>query len=91
MSPSAEKMATNHSESLEFDVNNQLGVEGLEENTTQSDNTNADETNRAGGQSLAPREMNFQLLLEFIKQQNEEMSEKMRRQNEELCEKLSEK
>ena len=62
-------MATNRSESLEFDMNNQLGVEGHEENTTQSENTSADETSRAVGQSLAPREMNFQLLLEFIKQQ----------------------
>ena len=67
-------------------MNNQLGVvEGLDENTTQSDNTSADETeSRAGGQTSEPREMNFQMLVEFIRQQNEELSEK-------LSEKLGEK
>ena len=67
-------MAAKTPESQEFDVNNQLGVEGLEEDTIPSDNTSAEDAEtRAGGQRSQPREMNFQMLDKFIRQQNEEI------------------
>ena len=69
------KMATNTPESQEFDVNNQLGIEGLEEDTTPNDNTSAEDAEtRAGRQMSQPREMNFQMLVKFVRQQDEEMS-----------------
>ena len=67
------KMAAN-SDSLEFEINNQLCVVESEEDTTPSNNDSAENVeNRAGGQTSGLREMNFQLLMDCIRQQNDEM------------------
>ena len=81
------KMATNNnnSESREFDVNNELNIEGREENATPSDDVSACESEiRAGGQVSQPGEMNLQTLFEFLKQRDEKMTEKLDQQNNDL-------
>ena len=70
------------SQEQEFDINNQLGMDRSENNTVESDiNVTASEENnqsRALGQESEPREMNFNMLMEFIKQQNEEMKKEQK-------------
>ena len=77
------KMATNeNSKSQEFDLNNQMGVEGLEDNTVDSNgrnNTVAEHSqNRARGPSDGS-EMNFAMLTELIKKQGEDTREETRK------------
>ena len=71
---SQSRMATNNPESQEFDINNELNIEGQEESTTPSDDVSAGESEiRAGGQMSQPGEMNLQMLFEFLKQRDEKM------------------
>ena len=79
------KMATSdNSESQEFEVNNQLGFEGLEDNTVESDgsvNISGNNTkDRARGHESEPCKMEFAMLMEFMKQQNKEMKEELRKE-----------
>ena len=85
------KMATSeNSESQEFDINNQLGVEGLDDNTVESNgsnNTNEENSrNRARGPGSESREMDIAMLMEFIKNQSEETRKHNEQQNKEMKE-----
>ena len=82
-------MADN-SNSIELEINNQLGIVGLEEDTpiTQDSSTEVDETSRARGQMSQPRENDFQMLMDFTKQQFEKQDEKSDKQKEEINKKL---
>ena len=66
------KMASN-SDSVEFDVNNQLGMVNTEENTTPSEPSSAVESpeNRARGQTSKPEDVSLQTLMDFIRQSNQ--------------------
>ena len=78
-------MATNNSEGQEFDINNELNVEGREESTTPSDDVSAGVSEiRAGGQMSQPGEMNLQMLFEFLKQRDEKLTEKLEQQKNEI-------
>ena len=83
------KMSTrDNPESQEFEINNQLGTDGLEDNTVESDGSiNISTQDRARGHESEPREMDFAMLLEFMKQQNKEMKGELRKQNEKMNEK----
>ena len=77
-------MADN-SDSIEFEINNQLGIVGLEEDTpiTQDSSTEVEMT-RARGQMSQPRENEFQMLMDFIKQQFERQDEKSDKHRDEI-------
>ena len=70
------KMASN-SDSVEFEINNQLGMVNTEEDTTPSDPNSAVESQeeRARGQASKPEEMNLQVLMDFIRQQSKKQEE----------------
>ena len=78
----------NSSESVDFEVNNQIGVVDTGEDTTPSEMNSVEnpEKERARGPAHQPREMDFQLLMDFIRQQNEEtrtqINEKLEKQEE---------
>ena len=81
------KMATNeNSESQEFDTNNQLGDEGLEDSTVDSNESNntvaGHSQNRARGPSNCS-EMNIAMLMEFINERMKKQAEIMGRLSEE--------
>ena len=63
-------MASN-SDSVEFDVNNQLGTVDMEENTTPSESSSVVESleDRARGRTLKLENGSLQILMEFIRQQ----------------------
>lgn len=73
------KMASN-SDSVEFDVNNQLGTVNTEDNTTPSEPSSVVESpeDRARGQTSKLEEGTLQMLMEFIRQQNEKQKENIK-------------
>ena len=80
---------TNNSDSMDFEINNQLSVAGSQEDTTPSDNNSVENVeNRAGTQTSQHREIDFQLLMDFVRHQNDEtrkqINEKLEKQKDEL-------
>ena len=86
------KMASN-SDSVEFDVNNQLGTVNTEENTTPSEPSSVVESpeDRARGQTSKPEDVSLQMLMEFIRQQSEKQEERSKKQEENIKKLISEK
>lgn len=81
---------TNNKDSMNFEINNQLGVAGSQEDNTPSDNNsveNVEVENRAGTHTSQHHEMDFQLLMDFIRQQNDET----RKQNDETRKEVNER
>ena len=79
------KMASN-SDSVEFDINNQLGMVNTEDNTTPSDPNSAvgSQEERARGQASKPEDVNLQMLMDFIRQQSKKQEESNQLINEKL-------
>ena len=80
----ATRDTNSESQEQEFDINNQLSMEGSKIKNTMESEVNAipsEEINqsREWGQESEPREMNFNMVIEFMKQ----MKEEQRQQSEE--------